>query len=362
MIRKNAVRIHLHGATPASGDLALALHRGGLSVAIVEPDASAAERLTSALSRAGACLPILATSETPGQELPDVVIDTDGDLAPQIPNGTVHLVLGLLRQDSASRSAIGLETYAPGNLRRLAELRPGPDTDTAALGLTRDVLGVAGRETIVLGRGAASAGWHLLDRLHAAGDAMLLRGAAPAEIDEVMQRMGFDLGLYEAQDLAGTDRAYARRRILVQAGEAWRESPVSDRMVREGRLGKTAGVGWYRYPGGGGAVVDPLIEDLIAEEAWFAGLERPGLSDEEISRRIRLILFNAAAGLADAGMTPDDITRVARHAIGYPDTGGGIWRDMQMQGPSAIRRELETLVPLDPAIWTPASGLPGGAS
>ncbi|MEP3629558.1 MAG: 3-hydroxyacyl-CoA dehydrogenase family protein, partial [Hyphomicrobiales bacterium] len=98
-------------------------------------------------------------------------------------------------------------------------------------------------------------------------DSLLLEGALPYEIDEALTKFGFQIGPYEAQDLTGLDGPFYERK------QANKTLLISDRMAQEGRLGKKVGVGWYRYPGGGGAVIDPLLEDLIVEEAHFAKIE-----------------------------------------------------------------------------------------
>ena len=100
-------------------------------------------------------------------------------------------------------------------------------------------------------------------------DALIWRHCAPWELDDALVAWGYGLGPCAAQDLVGLDAVLASRQ---GAG-----SPVLRRMVAEGRQGKSAGWGFYRYPGGGGAVVDPLIEDLINEEAWFARMDRADL-------------------------------------------------------------------------------------
>ncbi|WP_299693949.1 3-hydroxyacyl-CoA dehydrogenase family protein [uncultured Tateyamaria sp.] len=122
-------------------------------------------------------------------------------------------------------------------------------------------------------------------------DALIWRHCAPWELDEALVGWGYGIGPCEAQDLAGLDRVLAARQ---GAG-----SPVLQRMVAEGRLGKAAGWGYYRYPGGGGAVIDPLIDDLVREEAWFAKVERSELEGgdlvDALHARVGPVLRDAGA-------------------------------------------------------------------
>lgn len=101
----------------------------------------------------------------------------------------------------------------------------------------------------------------------------------PWELDEALVAWGYGMGPFEAQDLVGLDTVLTARR-------ADQVTPVLARMVAEGRLGKRFGWGYYRYPGGGGAVIDPLIEDLIAEEAWFAKVTRTEISGDALVVRL----------------------------------------------------------------------------
>lgn len=115
----------------------------------------------------------------------------------------------------------------------------------------------------------------LQDSFWQACERLLYLHTTPWELDEALVAWGYGMGPCEAQDLVGLDAVLAAR-------QAAAVTPVLPRMVAEGRLGKRFGWGYYRYPGGGGAVIDPLIEDLIAEEAWFANITRSELSAEAL--------------------------------------------------------------------------------
>ncbi|WP_299722723.1 3-hydroxyacyl-CoA dehydrogenase family protein [uncultured Tateyamaria sp.] len=130
----------------------------------------------------------------------------------------------------------------------------------------------------------------LQDALWQACEQMLMDHTNPWELDEALVAWGYRLGPCEAQDLVGLDVVLAGR-----AGST--PAPILGRMVAEGRLGKKGGWGFYRYPGGGGAVIDPLIEDLIREEAHFAQRAREELEGAPLVDRLHGMI--AAALRAD---------------------------------------------------------------
>ena len=165
---------------------------------------------------------------------------------------------------------------------------------------------------------------HLSSKLYEILDALLLEGALPYEVDEALTAFGFKIGPFEAQDLAGLDHAYYERKQCKSfALHAYQPCVISDRMVQEGRLGKKVGVGWYRYPGGGGAVIDPLLEDLIVEEAHFAKIKRRQITDHEVVSRVVAALIDEATPLLEKGIvaTASDLDQLSVQALHFPHGG-----------------------------------------
>lgn len=119
---------------------------------------------------------------------------------------------------------------------------------------------------------------------------------APWELDEALTDAGFAIGPCEAQDLVGLEQVLARRRAM--GGP----DTILARMVAEGRVGKGGGWGYYRYPGGGGAVIDPLLEDLIDEEAHFARSTRTNLSDAALVAHMVAVLQDVPRDVALAAV------------------------------------------------------------
>ena len=147
----------------------------------------------------------------------------------------------------------------------------------------------------------------MLHALWRVSEQLMFWHVAPWELDEIIEAKGFPKGPCAMQDAIGLDQIAAARPVS--------DLPVLSRMVAEGRLGRKVGWGFYRYPGGGGAVIDPLLEDLILEEAWFAKAERSDLPVEEVALRTEVGLLNAGLGL---GLTLAEVDHCASAAFGYP--------------------------------------------
>ncbi|GFE49731.1 hypothetical protein So717_14840 [Roseobacter cerasinus] len=149
-----------------------------------------------------------------------------------------------------------------------------------------------------------------------AADRLLYEATTPWELDAAMTDFGFATGICAAQDDLGLD--VARTRCGPHA------TPVLPRMISEGRLGRCVGVGWYRYPGGGGAVEDPLVEDLLREEAWFGGIQRVQMTDGEMVIHLIAGALGAVLSAKSAGVHADQVDEASIAALGFPADKGGL--------------------------------------
>lgn len=263
--------------------------------------------------------------------------------------------LGTVLQDPAR--VVGMHLFNPAHLMRVAEIAGGPDTSAGALARAVALMRRLGKLPVLCGACDGMIGTRVLRRFREAADTVLMDGATPWDVDEAMTGFGFALGPYEAQDLAGLDIAYAdRKRRASRRDPARRYIPISDRMVEEGRLGWKTAVGWYRYPGGEGKVIDPLVEDLIREEAHFAKVVRRSYSHADIRDRLLCALIDEAAGILEEGIAgrPADIDLVTVHGIGFPRARGGLMFYADEIGAAAVLEMIDEFSREDPVAWKAA--------
>ena len=147
----------------------------------------------------------------------------------------------------------------------------------------------------------------LQDAFWLAADRLLMFHTNPWELDEALEAAGYAMGPCAAMDLLGLDVVLARRSVAA--------SPILPRMVAEGRMGKKGGVGHYRYPDGGGAVIDPLIEDLILEEAWFAKVARHDLPDAALVAHMQAAQAKAVQRLQQQGVDQRRLATACQAAL-----------------------------------------------
>jgi len=222
---------------------------------------------------------------------------------------------------------IGLHFFAPAHIMKLLEIVRGDKTSDTALATGFALAKKLRKIPVLAGVCDGFIGNRILARYREEADILLMDGATPWEIDDAMEAFGYAMGPYRAQDLSGLDIAYANRQRQSASRDLNRRYiPIADRMVEEGRLGKKSGVGWYRYPGGGGAVIDPLLEDMIVEEARFAKVTRREFSAEEIRTRLLCAMIEEARNLLREGIaqSTSDIDLVTVNGYGFPRWRGGL--------------------------------------
>lgn len=259
-----------------------------------------------------------------------------------------------------SHDVIGLHFFSPAHIMKLLEVVRSDASSDAAIVTAYSLAERLGKIPVLAGVCDGFIGNRMLARYREIADMILLDGGLPWEVDEAMVEFGYAMGPYEAQDLSGLDIAYAeRRRRAATRDPARRYVTIADRMVEEGRLGKKVGVGWYRYPGGGGAVIDPLLEDLIVEESHFARVKRRVFAPEEIRRRLLAAMIDEAAAILQEGIAASaaDIDLVSVHGYGFPRQRGGLMRYAAGYGISAVVADIEEFSMENPAVWTVSPAL-----
>lgn len=306
------------GAGAGGFDLALGLGRAGLRVRLLEADQYTVARLTDLMGAVTDRVQVIADSPREAVDLM-ILAQSDGG----VPDGLRAGLTLTCHGNPLPEGGIGFYPFTPLHLRPIVEL-----TDPRAIPVAR----LLGLQTLLIAPQMPRPGQRIARRLEDAADGMLFHGAIPHELDEAMVAFGFDLGFYEAQDLIGLDVGFAARRLCPDRQFV----PIADRMVHEGRLGKQAGVGWYRYPGGGGAVIDPLVEDLIREEAWFAKIPQRRFSVQEMQDAMVQALVQEGRALLEDGVLndPAEYDRLACTGFGFPTALGGplSWAATQKTG------------------------------
>ena len=249
---------------------------------------------------------------------------------------------------------IGLHFFAPAHIMKLLEIVRAEKSSDRAIALGYGLAKRLGKVPVLAGVCDGFIGNRILARYREAADTVFMDGSTPWEVDEAMVEFGYAMGPYEAQDLSGLDIAHANRQRQAPTRDPNRRYiPIADRMIELGKLGRKTSAGWYRYPGGGGKVEDPIVADLAIEEAHFAKISRTDYSGQEICQRLVLAMINEAADILHAGIaqSASDIDLVTVFGYGFPRWRGGLMHYADSLGVETIVAQLEVLAQEDPIAW-----------
>jgi 3-hydroxybutyryl-CoA dehydrogenase len=144
--------------------------------------------------------------------------------------------------------------------------------------------------------------------------------ASVEEVDAAMRAGGFPMGPFELMDLVGLDVNLAAARGVWEGlgrPDRLRPSPIQERLVAAGRLGRKSGTGFYTYaPGGRPTGVAP---DVVTSATGSPAAEESALRDRIVRAIREEATLLAAGGIA----TEDDIALALRLGAGHPGSPFG---------------------------------------
>jgi 3-hydroxybutyryl-CoA dehydrogenase len=130
-----------------------------------------------------------------------------------------------------------------------------------------------------------------------------------------MRAHGFPMGPFELMDLTGIDVTLAAATSIWERlgrPERLRPSAIQERLVAEGRLGRSTGEGFYGYPDGSRGPVAPAFAGAGARTAL-------GLGEAAIAARIlEAIDGEAGRAVAEGVASAADIDLALRLGAGHP--------------------------------------------
>lgn len=231
-------------------------------------------------------------------------------------SNTSYLDIGQIAQVVRNPArVIGLHFFSPAHVMKLLELviPAGASPQAVSTGLA---LGKSLRKiTVPAGVCDGFIGNRIMSAYRLACDQLLAQGALPWDIDAAMRDFGFPMGLYEMQDLAGLDIAWAmRKRQGIKAA-------MADQLCELGRFGRKTGRGWYLYEGGT-MRPDPEVTRMIIAAS---GPKRRDVTAPEVMSCILTSMQTTGQALLSEGIARSaaDIDVVMVNGYGFPRWRGG---------------------------------------
>jgi 3-hydroxybutyryl-CoA dehydrogenase len=257
---------------------------------------------------------------------------------------------------------VGMHFFNPPALMKLVEIVATKASSAAALEATTEVGRRMGRTPIRTKDSPGFIANRLARPFSLESLRMLAEGVTDAETIDRIVRLGggFPMGPFELIDLIGLDvNLNVARSFYEQGGEPerWRPSPVQERMVSEGRLGRKSGKGFYEYGDGPHRDPDPDL-NIEAPTLDRAQLERIDPAAPTVLPRLFTQIANEAAfALEEEIGSPADMDTAMRLGFNWPR---GPLELTEMLGVERAARLLEELQRWHGDAYRPAPRLTDG--
>lgn len=252
----------------------------------------------------------------------------------------------------------GMHFFSPANIMRLLEVVRSKHSDKSTIA-TAMAVGRTLAKVPVLSRNCPGfIGNRMLSGYTRQGGEIMLSGATPYQIDNVITEFGMPMGPFQMADLVGLDLGWRARKLAgVKPEDVPRTARVSDRLCEMERFGQKNGIGFYIYEKGSRVGrPDPEVVKIAEEVSRELGIKRQDISNEEILKRSLYPLVNEGARILEEGIAlrASDIDIVYINGYGFPAYRGGPMFYADQIGLGQVCEELLELQKEHGDIWEPA--------
>jgi enoyl-CoA hydratase / 3-hydroxyacyl-CoA dehydrogenase len=253
-------------------------------------------------------------------------------------------ITDLAAATSHPERVVGMHFFNPPMVMKLVEVIPGERTDAAVAQRVTEISSRLGRTAVVAMKDRPG---FIVNRINAADTlffCLLLdrKVATPAEIDNYARGQGLPMGPYELLDFVGVDIGADSLAYFAEAlSPEYGKGKTFAAMVKEGKLGKKTGRGFYDWSSGRADIPKAEPTDKVSIMDIFA---------LEINESVKLIEEGVAS--------PEDIERGVVLGMNRPFGPISVAKDLSN---AEVKAKLEELASnFGCAIFAPAKAIAGG--
>lgn len=242
----------------------------------------------------------------------------------------------------------GLHFFNPVHRMPLVEVIRGEHTADSTVAQALSYAARLGKTPVVVGDCPGFLVNRILFPYLAGFMGLVSEGVDIRRIDQVMEAFGWPMGPARLLDVVGMDVAAYAQQVMAAAYPDRMviadEKNVLQQLVKQGRLGQKAGVGFYRYQpdkrGRQQPRVDPELQQLLV-----ADQSAEAVSDQQIVERLMLPLLMEAVRCLDEGIvgTPQEVDMALIYGLGFPPFRGGALRYLDAEGPAVLCDQADAL-------------------
>ncbi|XP_026861498.2 peroxisomal bifunctional enzyme isoform X1 [Electrophorus electricus] len=261
---------------------------------------------------------------------------------------------------------VGMHFFAPANVMKLLEVVCGPHSSAEAVATAMTLGKRLGKVGVVVGNCPGFVGNRMMKLYLDQAYFLLEEGAAPEQVDQVLEEFGFTMGIFKVSDLSGLDVGWRVRKASGLIGpdvnpktpSRWRQgcrySPLPDLLCEQGHLGQKSGRGWYLYetPGGKEPKPDPAMHRFLQEYRSRYGLTPRHVHAHEVIERCTYAMANEGFRILEEGIAAraEDIDVIYVFGYGWPRHRGGPMFHAAQVGLATVLQRLEHYHQLHPDV------------
>ena len=235
-------------------------------------------------------------------------------------------------------NVIGMHYFSPVEKMPLLEVITHAGTDPSVVATCVELGKKQGKTVIVVRDGPGFYTSRVLAPYLNEAAHLLIEGADVGAVDTALRGYGFPVGPFQLLDEVGIDVGEKVSHVLHDAfGDRMTPPQTMAALVKEGRLGRKAKKGFYRYDVKG-KPVDPSVYAALP-----GGATRVPFPEDELRERPVLLFLNEAIRCLEEGIlrSPRDGDIGAVFGLGFPPFRGGPFRAADAMGPPELLRRLE---------------------
>ena len=259
---------------------------------------------------------------------------------------------------SRPQDVVGAHFFSPAHVMKLLEVVRGRQTSTEVIATLMDLGRRMGKIAVLAGIYPGFIGNALFRNYTREAHFLVEDGALPHEVDAVLKKFGYAMGIFAVHDMAGNDVGYQTRKAQMATRPTDRRwNDLILKLCDLGRLGQKSGKGWYRYENGDRTPQrDPALEQFITEESARMGITRKPVSENDMLKRCLYGMVNEGARLLEKGIAlrASDIDITYLTGYGFPAHQGGPMYLADRIGLDQVLTDIRRFHTQDGYWWQPA--------
>ena len=258
---------------------------------------------------------------------------------------------------SKPQDVIGLHFFSPAYIMPLLEIIRTKHTSTDVLAAALKLGKLIGKKTVVSGVCTGFIANRMSSCYGREAGLLLLEGADPEQIDNVLYKFGMPMGMFSMLDMAGIDIGVLARKNMPTESFDKRAFRIHEALVASGSKGQKTNAGFYCY-NGKEKTLNPEVEALTQKYAEEYGIKRRKITPKEIEERCLFSLINEGFKIVEEGIAirASDVDVVYTSAFGFPRYKGGPLHYAEHLGLDYILKRINKFAKVHGnRWWTPSS-------